>query len=468
MEIVFIFTIPKIQNQTKKMGFQKNVKHPHLKAKKYIHTFLFLTGKKSKFLFPAISSSDSSSSASSSSESENSSDNNTVLEEAPKKQRTSNPGKIPKQKYGSRTKAEIDRMRADFPNLNHHTDETFRTLSWTELIRLDNKLESNSKSTKKLTEKLAKNLDKLKKTPTKVEAGEDNRSNILHSARFLGGHTCCNSEIWLNARKTIGLTGLEPVSRYDSESVGLNGNINSHIWACLHNPGSKEISIKMLSPNGIKETRGTAEKNGAAIKKDFEEIGEIKLALATLRAASQFVNPWNFSWVSLEYFLISVHFGKKDLPNKNNRISFISDFIDEVVLHNAEAWDDAKNFMQATEISNKWVSEIMLKFPRGTQYSEPYDKKKNQRNTQQQGKPQQNTQQNNSAQKSPPKTYQGGRPYIPGGLCRRFNYNICPSQANDSCQATWDHNISLKHQCAHFDNIAKKYCLDRHSLTDHK
>ena len=354
-------------------------------------------------------------------------------------------------------------MRSDFPNLNHHHDDTFRTLSWTELIRLDNKLEANGKSSKKLTEKLAKNLEKLKKNPTKVEAGLDNRSDVLHAARFLGGHTCRNSEIWLQARQKIGLTGLEPVSRYDSESVGLNGNINSHIWASLHNPGSKEISVKMLSPNGLKETRGVSEKNGAAIKKDFEDMGDIKLALASLRAASQFVNPWNFSFVALEYFLTSVQYGYKDLQNKTNKISFVTDFIDEVILHNAEAWDDAKPFMQANEISNKWVSEIMLKFPRGAQYSESNDKRKNQNQ-----KNQNNTSLPiQSPLKTPPKTFHG-KPYIPGGLCRRFNSNFCPNQAKDACAATWDQSVSLKHQCAHYDMQNKKYCLGRHSLADHK
>jgi hypothetical protein len=57
------------------------------------------------------------------------------------------------------------------------------------LIRLDKKLEGSAKSTKKLTEKLSKNLDKIKKFPKKIPAGEDNRTDILHEARFLGGHT---------------------------------------------------------------------------------------------------------------------------------------------------------------------------------------------------------------------------------------------------------------------------------------
>jgi hypothetical protein len=112
-------------------------------------------------------------------------------------------------------------------------------------MQLDSKLESNSKSAKKLTEKLAKNLEKIKKCQVKVEAGEDSRADILHAARFLGGHTCKHSEIWLQARKTIGLTSPEPISRYDSEAIGLSSHINSHIWVQIHNPGSKEISIKI-------------------------------------------------------------------------------------------------------------------------------------------------------------------------------------------------------------------------------
>jgi len=48
-------------------------------------------------------------------------------------------------------------MRADLPNLKHHLIETFRSLSWLELMKLDKKNDANGKSGKKLTEKLARN-----------------------------------------------------------------------------------------------------------------------------------------------------------------------------------------------------------------------------------------------------------------------------------------------------------------------
>jgi hypothetical protein len=71
--------------------------------------------------------------------------------------------RIPRLKHGNRTKAEIDRIRQDLTNLAHHPDETFRTMSYSELIRLDSRLESSGKSGKKLTEKMARNLEKIKK-----------------------------------------------------------------------------------------------------------------------------------------------------------------------------------------------------------------------------------------------------------------------------------------------------------------
>ena len=66
---------------------------------------------------------------------------------------------------------------------NTTPDAVLQNLSWTELLRLDSKLSSHSKSSKKLTKRLQKNLEKIKKNQIKIEAGEDNRSNKLHSSR---------------------------------------------------------------------------------------------------------------------------------------------------------------------------------------------------------------------------------------------------------------------------------------------
>ena len=159
---------------------------------------------------------------------------------------------------------------------------------------------------------MQKNLEKIKRNPVKIEAGEDNRSDKLHESWFIGGHICQNSEIWLKARESVGIAGLTPISRYDSEGVGLSGNINSHIWALLHNPGAKEISITRLSPEALKAARTSNNKDVESCKKEFGSVDEIRHALASLRTAIHMIHPWNMSVATLEYFLNSIHFGAKE------------------------------------------------------------------------------------------------------------------------------------------------------------
>jgi hypothetical protein len=99
------------------------------------------------------------------------------------------PYKIPKVKH-TYTKAQVEEYRRDFASLAEKSDEFIRSHSVTELIRLDNKLGGGKgKGHRKLTERMARNLDRIKKVPTKVEAGLDNRGTILHKARFLPGAT---------------------------------------------------------------------------------------------------------------------------------------------------------------------------------------------------------------------------------------------------------------------------------------
>jgi hypothetical protein len=330
-------------------------------------------------------------------------------------------------------------------------------MSIRDLISLDKKLEKNAKSSKKLTVKLAKNLEKIKKFPVKVEAGEDNRADKLHSARFLGGHLCDHTEIWLKARNSIGLAGSEPVSRYDTEALGMSNFINSHIWTACHDPGSKEISIKMLSPQALKIARGATDKDEAAAKRDFEEMGEVALALNTLTNAIHCVHPWNFSVVALNFFLTSVEFGERDISNKSTRISFVCDFVDEVLLHNAGAWDDSKPFLTAPDLSNKWLTAIMLKFPRAGP-----SKTQNEKSS---PSPQQKRNDNNNSAAGNSKN---NKPFIPPGVCRRFSFNFCPNQTDATCLAPWDTSKTLRHECAFWDPKTRTLCKKDHSLMDHK
>jgi len=408
---------------------------------------LFLSGrKKPKFLVPDISSSSDSDSATEYEKNNTDSDSSGPSSPKPKK------FKIPKNNSkGRKTKETIAKLREDLPNLNHHSDEIFHSLSWSELFKLDNKLEAHGKGGKKLTDKMAKNLEKIKRNPKEIEKGLDNRANILHEGRFVGGHICKNSEIWLKAREKIGIFGLDPISRYDSEGLGMNGNINSHIWAALHNPGSKDFSIKMLAPDALNTSRASNEKEASSCKKEFSNINDIRLALSTLRTATHLIHPWNFSIVTLEYFLNSVHFGEKDTSGTQEKLNFITKFIDEVLANNAEAWDDSKPFMSANKISNKWIADCMTKCPKTAQTQD--SKSKSQKNY------------NQNNYKSPP-AY-NTKVFIPGYICRRFNFNSCPSQKDDFCMAPWVGGSKLKHLCA-FTMPDKSLCLKNHSYRDHR
>jgi hypothetical protein len=300
-------------------------------------------------------------------------------------------------------------------------------------------------------------LDKIKKFPKKIPAGEDNRADILHEARFLGGHTCGHTEIWLQARKQIGLTGLDPISRYDSECIGMSSHINNFVWSQLHNPGSREISIRMLSPHALKEARGASDKDEAAVKKDFDDITEMVTAMNTLTHAVHCIHPWNFSVVTLDFFLNTVQYGERETATKSSRISFLCDFIDDVLHYNAAAWDDSKPFLSASELSSRWMTASMMKLSRpGTSRQNNKNENSNQRKT------------NNENGSPPAQNRNRSRAFIAPGHCRRWNFNACPNQNDKTCPAPWDQSKMLKHSCGFYDENTKKVCDKPHTFLEHK
>ncbi len=323
------------------------------------------------------------------------------------------------------------------------------------------------KSGKKLTERLAKNLEKAKLYPQDVPAGQDNRATLLHEARFLPGPTCKQTEVWLAARRHIGLTGLEPVSKYDSEGLGLSGRINSTIWALLHNPGSKELSIEMLAPGALEAARGCVDKESCHPKKRFESFQELRMAMATLRIASRMALPWNYALETLDFFLTSVQFGEPELSFRQNKFSFLAEFIDQVLHSNAEAWDDEKGHMSYAEIRGKWHGDLQEKFPRGTSgfprfetRTKPPLKGATPSPTKATGL-ESPTPQGNSR----PAPYRG--PFIPDHLCRKYQFKKCPKQEEKECTPPWGQG-TLSHLCAFYNKEEKKFCEQAHPMIEHK
>ena len=84
-----------------------------------------------------------------------------------------------------------------------------------------------------------------------VERGKDNRKDILHSARFLGGASCSLTDQWSEARKAIGEEGIVALGNYDLDTVGCGGCVTPKGWMEIHNPASQDLKFKGVRMNLI-------------------------------------------------------------------------------------------------------------------------------------------------------------------------------------------------------------------------
>jgi hypothetical protein len=71
------------------------------------------------------------------------------------------------------------------------------------------------------------------------------------------------------------------------------------------------------------------------------EVGELQLALRTLRTAASFIAPWNMSFTALENFLINSKFCREDLQGVDKPAALLSQFIDYVLMENANSGEIA-------------------------------------------------------------------------------------------------------------------------------
>jgi hypothetical protein len=82
-----------------------------------------------------------------------------------------------------------------------------------EVFQLNAALVKESKVTGKLqtSAKLTMNAQQLAANPIAVAAGFDDRKEVLHQARFLGGASCSAQALWLRARDILGPNGVMPL-----------------------------------------------------------------------------------------------------------------------------------------------------------------------------------------------------------------------------------------------------------------
>ena len=146
--------------------------------------------------------------------------------------------------------------------------------------------------------------------------------------------------------------------------------------------------------------------------------------MASLQTATHMIHPWNMSVVTLEYFLNSVHFGERDIFSVSERVNFVTKFIDEVLLFNAEAWDDNMPFLGTSRVGQKWTQDLAVKGPGGS--------KNNQKGKEQ--KPFQPQQRFQTKE----------RKLLPGNVCHRFNFKFCPTQNDEKLQCPLGLNSKIK------------------------
>jgi hypothetical protein len=211
---------------------------------------------------------------------------------------------------------------------------------------------------------MARTLAALRENPLTVEAGRDDRSQILHPARFLGGAACAAKKLWREAREVIPLEGYPPLSNYDLTSIGLGGCVTMRGFKEMHNPGSVHNTLKLYSSSNMGSSTGGTRRltladndNTVSIGDNMREVtdlNELKLAVRAMCRTAQLVLPWNMAYNAIDGFLHSSNYAYTELNGRANRAQLLTDFINYVLGLNAAAWVQKEDFLSSGEIKTIW------------------------------------------------------------------------------------------------------------------
>ena len=248
------------------------------------------------------------------------------------------------------------------PQLKDLPEEWIKKLPLSAMFQLNTALAKENKSAEKLgvNSKLAKNSKKLAKHPTIVERGPDNRKDVLHPARFLGGASCALSDQWAAARKVIGEQGVLPLGNYDLEAIGCGGCVTPKGWAELHNPASQELKLKWFHlPNvgssSSSSKKGEGEEGGENLK-EIADLDSFKVALNTAREALASALPWNRSISAIVGLMVNTGYLQEDLGGNSKRAAILTEFVDYVFNRNALNWENHQSFLSTDELSHVWAN----------------------------------------------------------------------------------------------------------------
>lgn len=240
-----------------------------------------------------------------------------------------------------------------FPNLAPMR-ESYMYLRICDLAMQDLKKDENSKS------KLSTNLDQKLKLNNQLSNKEtfwqgevDNRSTKLHSIRFDKFPTISSEKLFVEASHRFNPDAITPTSNYDLSSLGLLNVATNKGFEEIHNPASKNLSIKMfLKSNFSKSAGGIANfvpfhtEEGVAGMSTSMFLGEIKsikefqkcfFALFTLKSR---VSPWDKQLEPLWAYFIDKDYFENKLNCKQYYCNdepgtFCAKFTDHILLQNA-------------------------------------------------------------------------------------------------------------------------------------
>ena len=323
---------------------------------------------------------------------------------------------------------------------------------------------------------MANALEQVRQNPVQVAAGPDNRCDVLHPARFLGGAVCNSAELFQKAREVLGPGGVTPLANFDTGVFGLPGCVTMRGWKEIQNPGSSHLTLKLFSPNNLHSSTGSTRRltladtdggiNVGEHLKEITDLEELKLAMRALCMASLLATPWNHSFFAVDGGLHLINYGAHELAGFPNRAETLVKFINHIFELNAIAWTQKKPFLTA--------AEIRIKFPEWLACStvsllKPVDQPQQQQQKQQQQSNKQQKQRFGNRQQN---SYQGGLPagQNPGPkqtqqtttqqqpqplmgaqaqniqYCRRYNItNSCPNHFSNCVVPNTTHK--LMHLC---------------------
>jgi hypothetical protein len=297
---------------------------------------------------------------------------------------------------------------------------------------------------------MAKNLEALRLNPLQIPAGRDDRSGILHPARFLGGAVCSAKKMWREAREVIGLDGIPPLSSYDLSAIGLGGCVTMRGFKEMHNPASPHNTLKLYSSSNMGSQTGASRRltladgdrsvNIGDNMKEVSDLNEMRLAVRAMCRTAQLVMPWNMSYNAIDGFLHNSNYGYAELNGRSNRAALLTDFVNYVLGLNAAAWVQKEDFLTSGEIKTIWgewfgsrpASLLAVTSASSTGGGQGVAGSSNSNGNGGAGRGRGGPRMNHSTPGQftfPPPAIHGGGGSGTQTLCRRYNHGYCPNTA---------------------------------------